>query len=141
MSDFTAIFTDLSLASLNLECFEDDYDQWRIGDTLIDKEYGFPHKELQDLYPDMNMYFTWYPLNEDLIVLAREYLDRGERIIFLATQFLDGNDVNYLPREEMGEYTIDVSEIPLGGPPMINGTAIRPDTFNIYNVVKGKRSD
>jgi hypothetical protein len=144
MTDFTVIYTDLPLAPLNLDCLKDsgahpEY-RWKIGNTTIDKEFEEPPEVLKDLHPDMNMYFTWYPLNEDLIVLAREYLDHGERIIFLLTQFWDGINVDYHP-EEMGEYTIDVSEIPPGGPPMIGGAEIQMNTFNIYNVVKGKRND
>lgn len=141
MSDFTAIFTDLPLDSLSLKCLKDYKTDpkkwWEIGNSSISKELGWDKKKsIQFLFPDMNMYFSWNPLNMDLIELAREYLNRGEKIIFVDTQFLTTYDINYRPKKEMGSYTINISDVPKGQMPIINGTVLDPDTFNIYTFIK-----
>ncbi len=138
MTNFTAIFVDQPLDSLSLECLKDDEADpnkgwWAIGETSIQKELGWDkNNSVQFLFPNMSMYFSWYPLNTNLIELAREFLNYGKEIIFVDTQFLSGAEINYRPREEMGSYTISISDVPKGQMPIINGKVLHPDTFNIY---------
>lgn len=142
MSNFTAIFVDLPLDSLSLKCLKDDQADpnkrwWKIGNTSIQKRLGWDeNNSVQFLFPDMNMYFTWYPLNIDLIELAREFLNHGKKIIFVCSQFLSGDEINYRSREEMGSYTINISYVSKGYMPILNGIVLDSDTFNIYTFIK-----
>jgi hypothetical protein len=72
----------------------------------------------------------------DLVKLAREHLNHGKKIIFIDTQFLTSDDINYRPREEMGSHTIYMSDVLEGQMPIVNGTVLDSDTFNIYTFIK-----
>lgn len=130
MSDLMMIFTDLPLSALNLNCLMpwSKY-SWKVGDSLIDKHSSWAL--IQRIYPDLYMYSSDYPLNLDMLELASEYLDRGRQIIFVPLQLF-----NYPPREDMVEWTIDITDLPPKKMPIVDGKVLEPELFNRYKFVK-----
>ncbi len=141
MKRFTAVFTDLPLSSEYLKCLVyDEYSPvwhiWGLGKSMVERDYyeDYDHRELLDMYSDMNQYFSWDPLNPDLLDLAREYLDHGDRILFVDLRLRPGLRCT-LPTKEI---TVDISDVPPGTMPIIDRKQLEPEVDTVYRITKKK---
>ena len=139
MARFTAVFTDLPLEPLSLKWMDPEggnFSPQTMGVPLTN--YFFEHKAVLDLYPDMHPYFSRRALYSDLMDLAREYLEYGDRIIFVNLQFQRGCDWTIPPMEEI---VIDISDVPPGTMPVIDGKEFIPKVFSICKVEREDKDD
>jgi len=96
-------------------------------------------EEMQSLYPELNLYiFTRNGLDSEMMDFARDYLDYGDQIVFVMNSLLGSGIVWLLPPKE--EVVIDISNVPLGTMPVIDGRELESEEFGVYRIVKGERS-
>ncbi|MDR0523935.1 MAG: hypothetical protein LBG62_05900 [Candidatus Methanoplasma sp.] len=138
MSNYTAIFTDVPLEALRLERLSDCETiefAWKSGRNLVCKGFWEDNRSaVQRICPGMSLYISRNHLNTDMVDLAREYLDHGEKIAIVMLQ-----DYDCPPKEEMPAWVIDLKDTPYGTMPPLRGKRLRPNVFNVYEFVKGKR--
>lgn len=140
MSNFTVIFTDVPIRFPDNNDGKSSPERFKtIGGSTISEGFDDDRKgRILPMFPGMYPNFSWHPLNKDLMNMARDYLRYGKEIIFFETQYGTAFAYNYRDREEIGEYLIDISKVPVNSMPKFNGEKLESDTFNIYRVISGE---
>jgi hypothetical protein len=140
------IYTDRPLPALRLSCLTDSdispSSSWALGESYVRKmPIDDPKGTAKSLHPDMYFYFSSYPLNIDLLDLAREYLDHGDKIIFVEMQYTEDNSFNRELLKTLDCFTIDISDVPPGKMPVIDGKEIEPwgENLSEFTIINGKK--